>query len=153
MAAVIDATDTILGRLASVVAKRLLEGEEIVIVNAERAVITGRPKEIKMRYKRRRELGGPMKPSKGPFYPRLPDRIVRRTIRGMLPYKKPSGRAAYKRCMVYIGVPKEYEGMEFERIDAPTTLPRSRYVYVGEVSTFLGAKIPAIEYEKEEGGA
>ncbi len=140
MPVVIDATDTVLGRLASQVAKRLLNGEEIVIINAEKAIITGRPEEIKERYKRKRELGGPMKPSKGPFYPRMPDRIVRRTIRGMLPYKKPSGRAAYKRCMVYIGVPPEYKDVEPERIDAKTTLPRSRYVYVGEVSKYLGAK-------------
>jgi len=140
MATVIDAEEVVLGRLATYAAKKLLEGEDVVVVNAEKAVITGRKDEILAKYKRRRELGGPMKPSKGPFYPRRPDRIVRRTIRGMLPFKKATGRDAYKRCMVYVGVPKEFEGQKMMNIDAKTSLPKSQYLTVGEVSTFLGSK-------------
>lgn len=140
MTVVIDAENVIMGRLATFVAKKLLEGENVVVVNAEKAVITGRPDAIFDRYKMKRNLGGPMKPFKGPFHPRMPDRIVRRSIRGMLPMKKSSGRDAYQRCMTYIGVPREFAKSEKMVLDAKTNLPRSRYVYVAEVSKFLGAK-------------
>ncbi|MCK4717291.1 MAG: 50S ribosomal protein L13 [Thermoplasmata archaeon] len=140
MTIIIDAEDVILGRLATYAAKQLLNGEDVAIVNAEKAVVTGKPKSTMAHYRRRRELGGSMKPMKGPFYPKRPDRIVRRTVRGMLPFKKPSGRDAYKRCMAYVGVPKEFEGQKMIMIDAKINLPRSRYVYVGEISLHLGSK-------------
>ena len=140
MVVVVDAEEMILGRLASYVAKQLLTGESVVVVNAEKAVITGKPTSVFKRFEDRRDLVGPMRQSKGPFHPRMPDRIVRRTIRGMLPYKKSSGRDAFKRCMVYIGVPNEFKSSDKVVLDARTDLPRSNYVYVGEVAKYLGAK-------------
>ena len=94
MTTIIDATGLTLGRLSTNIAKRLLEGEEIAIINSEKAMISGKKSSIKERYKQKREVGTYRK---GPFYPRLPDQIVKRTIRGMLPYQKPHGRTAFKR--------------------------------------------------------
>ena len=88
---VINAKNLILGRLASSVAKRALLGESIELVNCEQAVITGNKKWLIARYRQRRERGTP---TQGPFFPRQPERFVKRTIRGMLPYKKELGRAA-----------------------------------------------------------
>ena len=102
--AVIDATGLILGRMASVVAKRLLLGEEITIVNAEKAVIVGNKEEILERYREKRERGHKYK---GPFFPKMPHLIVKRTIRGMLPWKTKRGREAFKRLKVHIGVPED----------------------------------------------
>ncbi|NIU39901.1 50S ribosomal protein L13, partial [Candidatus Bathyarchaeota archaeon] len=77
---VVDASGLILGRMASMVAKRLLNGENIVIVNAERSTISGK-RLSKIREARKfLEVGHP---GKGPFHQRRPDRILRRTIRGM----------------------------------------------------------------------
>lgn len=101
---VIDATDLVLGRLCTDVAKRLLNGETVRIVHAEKAIISGDRREIVARYKEKRELGTSRK---GPFRPRTPDRILKRTVRGMLPYQKPRGREAYKRLRVYMGVPDD----------------------------------------------
>ena len=104
---VIDATDARLGRMATHAAKAALEGKHVVIVNCEEAVITGRKEDILNNYIQKREWG---RPTKGPFWPRNPDRFVRRIVRGMLPYKTARGRDAYERVMCYAGVPKEFEG-------------------------------------------
>lgn len=133
--AVIDATDTPLGRLASVVAKRLLNGEEIFIVNAELSIINGNKEEIIKRYRRKREIGGTKR--KGPYFPKMPHMILKRTVRGMLPYQQYKGRKAYKRLKVFIGVPEEFEGKEKEKIESKKSV---NYITLKELSEYLGVK-------------
>jgi len=110
---VINAKNLILGRLASSVAKRALLGESIELVNCEQAVITGNKKWLIARYRQRRERGTP---TQGPFFPRQPERFVKRTIRGMLPYKKELGRAALGRVTCHVGIPPFLEGKQLETI-------------------------------------
>ena len=136
--AVIDAENLILGRLASVVAKRLLNGEEIVIVNAEKSVIIGDKYFIINKYKERRNMGSVRK---GPYYPRIPDRILRRTVRGMLPMKKSLGKDAYKRLKVYMGVPREYTGAKRERIKEAENTKLEGFITLKELSINLGADL------------
>ena len=103
---VVDASGVILGRLASYIAKRILNGEEIIVVNAEKAVISGSKKHTKDAFKTRlgrRTLGSQ---TKAPKHPRRPEMYVRRVVRGMLPWKKPQGKIAYRRLKVYVGVPQ-----------------------------------------------
>jgi large subunit ribosomal protein L13 len=137
MTAIIDANGATLGRLSTNAAKRLLNGEEIRVVNSEKAIISGKKPAIKDRYKQKRELGTYRK---GPFYPRMPDKIVKRTIRGMIPYQTPHGRSAFKRLKCYIGVPKEFEGKKFEKISVAEKQPVD-FITIDELSRFLGAKI------------
>ncbi|HIH97201.1 MAG TPA: 50S ribosomal protein L13 [Thermoplasmata archaeon] len=137
MVTIIDAKECRMGRLATSVAKRLLNEEEIAVVNAEKAVVTGKEKQIKEEYERKRDVGSSRK---GPFYPRMPHMILKRAIRGMLPYQKPSGRKAYKRLRVYIGVPKEFEGKKFEYVEEAKR-PASYATRLDELSNFMGAKI------------
>ncbi|MFQ6106671.1 MAG: 50S ribosomal protein L13 [Thermoplasmata archaeon] len=135
--AVIDATDSVLGRLASVVAKRLLNGEEIVVVNAEEAVVSGDRVSTFKEYQEMRKIGSVMA---GPHYPRMPDKILTRTIRGMLPYQKPRGRAAFKRLRVYIGVPDDFADANLERIEQAIGDLRCECMKLGDLSRKLGAK-------------
>lgn len=137
MVTIIDSEGAVLGRLCTVVAKRLLNGEEIAVVNSEKAIVTGRKVMIKEHYKHEREVGTYRK---GPFYPRMPDRIMKRTIRGMIPYQEPHGRAAVKKLKCYIGVPKEFQGKTFEKIAAAEKHP-ANYMTLQEVAKFLGAKV------------
>jgi len=137
MVAVIDATGATLGRLSANTAKRLLKGEEIAIVNSEKAIISGKKRMIKEKYMQKREVGTYRK---GPFFPRMPDMIVKRTIRGMIPYQTPHGRAAFKRLKCYIGVPKEFEGKKFEVIKEAEKQPVD-FITIEELSRSLGAKI------------
>jgi large subunit ribosomal protein L13 len=134
---VISAENLVLGRLASNVAKRLLNGEEIAIVNAEKTVITGSRENILREFRERRKL---VHPRKGPYYPKSPERILRRTVRGMIPYKKPSGKQAYKRLKVYIGVPKELSKKELNTIESAHATGAVKYMTLGEVSKLLGSK-------------
>ncbi len=133
---IIDATDLIMGRMATYVAKKALMGEKIDIVNCENAIIVGKKKEVFNRYKERRERGDALK---GPYFPTMPDRLVRRVIRGMLPYKQEKGEKAFKRVMCYIGVPDKFKDQKFETIkNAHISNSRAlAYVKVGDLCNFL----------------
>ena len=132
---VIDATDLPIGRLASLVAQRLLKGDEIFIVNAENAIITGNKEEIISRYKKKRKIGGTKR--KGPYVSRMPHMILKRTIRGMLPYQQPKGRKAYKRLRVFIGIPEDMMDKKPEKIEMKKSL---RYMTLKDLSEYLGVK-------------
>jgi len=137
MTAIIDASGATLGRLSTNAAKRLLNGEEVAIVNTEKAIISGKKPAIKNHYKQKREVGTYRK---GPFFPRTPERIVKRTIRGMIPYQTPHGRVAFKRLKCYVGIPKEFEGKKTESIKEAEKQPVD-FVTIEELSRYLGAKI------------
>jgi len=133
---VIDAKGLILGRMASIIAKRLLQGETIIIVNAEKAAISGERLSRVREAKTFLEVGHP---GRGPYHPRRPDRIVRRTIRGMLPWKKPKGQQAYKRLKVFLGIPQELKGEEAKTIpEANAERLRCPYTTVGELAKEIG---------------
>jgi large subunit ribosomal protein L13 len=136
MTTIIDANGLTLGRLGTFVAKNLLKGEDIVIVNSEKAIISGKKQTLKTIYKEKRDRGTYRK---GPFFPRMPDMIVKRTIRGMIPYQTPSGRAAFKRLKCYTGIPKQFEGKKFETIENAKKLP-VEFCTVEEISRYLGVE-------------
>lgn len=139
--AIIDATDHVLGRLSSLVAKRLLAGEEITVVNAEKALVTGRRSMILGEFQAKRARAGHVQKRKGPFYPRRADRILRRTVRGMLPYQQPKGREAFRRLKVYIGVPPGLEGQGMETLDEAKATRATRFLSLGEVAEVLGGGV------------
>lgn len=112
---VVNAEKLILGRMASTIAKRLLEGEKIVIVNAEKTAISGKKRSKVRKAKKFLEVGHTRR---GPFHYSRPDRIVRRTVRGMLPYKRNRGNQAYKRLKVFIGIP---ETLKHHRMEVLST--------------------------------
>jgi len=137
---IIDAEGQILGRMASLVAKMLLTGQRVVVVNAEKAVISGNKQSIIEEYKEYVLSKKTWKmPEKGPKKYRRPDMIVKRAIRGMLPYKQWKGRMAYKNLRVYIGVPEDYSNrpkIKFPEADA-SRLAR-RYITIGELAKEVG---------------
>jgi large subunit ribosomal protein L13 len=127
-----------LGRLSSMVAKRLLAGEQIELVNAEKIVVSGAKKMIIDREKEFLGVGGH---EKGPVHYRQPHRIVRKTIRGMLPHRKAHGREAFRRLKVHIGVPEEFEAAEKETIEKiHARILSKRYVTIGEIAENIGWK-------------
>ena len=134
---VIDATGKVCGRLASTVAKMLLGGEDVSIINAEKAVISGSPDSIKNLYKIRLERGDK---HKGPFISRLPDRMMKRTVRGMLPYKKSSGRNALRRLRVFIGAPKDLADNVMEIGAKDVSKLTSKHITLHDLSQKLGRK-------------
>ncbi|AHF99710.1 50S ribosomal protein L13 [Halostagnicola larsenii XH-48] len=137
---VVDARDCILGRVASQVAQRALDGETVAVVNAEDAVITGDRDDVIGTYRTRTQLSS----DQGPAYPRRPDMIFKRSIRGMLPHKKPRGREAFEGVRVYVGNPYENDDDREAEILEDTSLDRLsniRFVHLHEVAEQLGANV------------
>jgi len=146
---VVDARDCIMGRVASQVAETALDGQTVAVVNAEGAVITGREEQIKEKYKKRVDIGA----DNQYFYPKRPDGILKRSIRGMVPHKKQRGREAFENVRVYVGNPYDEdsaggsprsgdgEAVEAEVLDGTSLdrLSNIKFVTLGEVSDKLGA--------------
>lgn len=136
---IIDGSNLIMGRLAAYVAKKALQGEQVDVLNSEMAVITGAKSGLLDRYKNRRERGTP---SRGPFFPRMSHLILKRAIRGMLPYKNAKGREALKRIKCYQGVPPRFAGQRAETVDRAdkSKLRTKKYITLRELANLLGAK-------------
>lgn len=137
---IIDATNLIIGRLAGYAAKEALLGKEVTVINSEKAVISGRKNDVLDEYLNRLHRGTPRK---GPFVIRMPDRMMKRTIRGMLPFKKPTGKEAFKRIRCYVGVPEELKEKKAVTIESAnlSKLPNLKYVSLYTISKRLGAKL------------
>lgn len=104
---IIDADSAIAGRLASVAAKKALQGETVAVVNADKAVISGDPKNAKAKYINLRQKG--LWSQKGPKVSSMPERMLKRIIRGMIGHKSGKGQEAFKRIKCYNKVPAEFE--------------------------------------------
>jgi len=97
---IIDGHGHLMGRLAAMVAKSLLQGQKVVVVRTEGLVISGnfyRNKLKIMEYLRKRHL---TKPSRGPFHGRSPSKMFKHVIRGMLPHKTARGQGAFNNLKV-----------------------------------------------------
>jgi len=138
----IDATGHVVGRLASVLAKRLLNGEEIVVVNAEKAIVTGKRSVVFQEYRARHQRGSTASRMRGigPAYPRRPDLILRRTISRMMPYQQPRGRDALKRLRVYLAVPDAFKDKPLEIVEDAKRPPQGPFMSLGEIAKLLGSK-------------
>ncbi len=103
---IIDANEAIFGRLCSYAAKQALEGNDVIIVNCENAIISGNKKDIIKKHQILKAKGGFSQ--KGPRYSKIAYKILKRGIRGMLPdHRKGIGRIAFKRVICYDKIPEE----------------------------------------------
>jgi len=136
---VVDATNAVLGRLASYVAKEALRGRRVVVINAEKAVISGTKARVVARAKTKLKTRTLANQAKTPTHPRRPDNYVRRVIRGMLPWKKSRGKEAFHRVRVYIGSPEDYASRPQQKVpEADAAKLRVPYITVGQLSKEIG---------------
>jgi len=129
---IIDAEDSVLGRLAAYAAKKALLGSKIIIVNCEKVILTGDKEMTKKRYLTKRWRGGSAQ--KGPYYSKNPAFIVKRTIRGMLPYKKERGVSAFENVKCFNGIPSDYSSSEKETLKRQ--LP-TKYISLAELEQLI----------------
>ncbi|MDR0372915.1 MAG: 50S ribosomal protein L13 [Nitrososphaerota archaeon] len=133
---IVNAEGQIVGRMCSKIAKLLLSGEEVIILNAEKAVFSGKKKSKVAEAHLFLEVGAP---ARGPFHYRRPDRYLRKTVRGMLPFKQPKGQVAYKRVKVFMGVPAEYRDQKMISFtDAQSSDLKGPHFTLGELATEIG---------------
>lgn len=140
MVTVIDGKNAVLGRLASAVAEKIMEGEEVVVLNSESIIITGQKEVVFADYKAKFDRGE-CKTRKGPFYPRRADLLFKRCVRGMIPWKTSSGRDAYRRLHVFVGVPKQFADSEVTVEEQAMKKITGKYTTLGAVAKFLGSKV------------
>ncbi|PIA36019.1 hypothetical protein AQUCO_03400131v1 [Aquilegia coerulea] len=139
---VVDARHHMLGRLASIVAKELLNGQKVVIVRCEEICLSGGLVRQKMKYLRFLRKRMNTKPSHGPIHFRAPAKILWRTIRGMIPHKTKRGAAALARLKAYEGIPPPYD--KIKRMVIPDALkvlrlqPGHKYCLLGRLSSEVG---------------
>lgn len=135
---IINAKDAVLGRLSTIVAKQLLLGCKIDVVNCEEAVVSGKKQSILENYIRRIDRKAP---GKGPYLYRRPDFFVKRTIRGMLPFKRARGRNAYKNVKCHIGMPDNLKNEKAIVLEANTSkLHSTDYLKVRDICKAIGWK-------------
>ena len=136
---IIDAKNLLVGRMATRVAKAALLGEEVHIVNCDHAVLSGDRWFTMHKFKNRADRGNP---AVGPWIPKQSHRLVKRIIRGMLPYKNANGKAAYARIRCYVGVPDAMKDQKFETYaDAQLSkLQILKYVSIKDIIAHLGGK-------------
>ena len=140
-----DAENMVIGRLGAKAAKVAILGDTVVVVNSEKAIITGKRRTMIEAFKEKFNIRTSYKPSRGPFHERRPDKMVRKMFRGMLPWPTPRGKAAYKRIKVYIGVPEQFA--ESEKIVLEGAKYRSlkrKFITVADLSHELGWRNPEV---------
>jgi len=139
---VIDATNQIMGRLASYAAKSALSGNTVIVLNAEKAVISGRKSNIVEEAKRRLKTRTLASQTTAPVHQRRPDLYLRRVVRGMLPWKKAKGKAAFHRVLVFMGVPEQYSKTKPAKIpDADASRLTTPYLTLAALAEEIGGYI------------
>jgi len=137
---VVDASNHVAGRLSSLVAKMLLKGNRISLVNCERIMISGTRSNTIHEYRQFLKINSIINPKHGPVHYRRPDTVITKMIRGMLPFeKKPSGKTSHKRLRAYVGSPKElkpFKKVQFEK--AMIRRSASSYTTMGELCRVIG---------------
>jgi len=136
MTKVIDASNRVIGRLATEIAQEALDGEEVKVVNSEETVISGDKEQVLDEYKQKVDRGVR---DRGPHYPKRPDKMLKRVVRNMLPYKDERGKEAFSSIKTYLEVPHDLKD-EVEEVDTKSgeELKNKNYVKLGEVSKHVG---------------
>jgi large subunit ribosomal protein L13 len=125
---VVDASDKVLGRLATEIARRLRgkhkaeytphvdTGDYIIVINAEKVTVTGRKSTDKMYYRHTGHPGGIKSDSFEKLQARNPARIIELAVKGMLP-KNPLGREMYRKLKVYVGKDHPHDAQQPKQLD------------------------------------
>ena len=137
----VDATGQIAGRMCSNVAKLLLLGDSVVIINAEKTLFSGQRGSVMQGWFDYLKIASVVHPKHGPFHARTPEGILTRMIRGMIPRSKPKGISAIRRLRVYSGYPKQYAKATFSGFESSSaTKPTAYYIPLSEIASRIGWK-------------
>ena len=151
---VIDAKGHLLGRLASIVARQLLEGNKIVVVRCEAIAIAGSLLRNKVKYAQFKRKRMNTNPGKGPYHFRSPARIFWRTLRGMMPHMTVRGATAMSRLGVYEGIPEPYDKVKRKVVPQALKVIRMkshrRFCLLGALSKEVGWKHSELVAKLEE---
>ncbi len=125
---VVDATDKVLGRLSSEIARRLRgkhkpeytphvdTGDYIIVVNAAKIRVTGNKKPDKFYYRHTGHIGGIKSISLEKLLQKAPEQVIEKAVKGMLP-KNPLGRAMFSKLKVFAGPEHKHIAQQPQPLD------------------------------------
>ncbi len=135
---VIDASDLIVGRLATFIAMRLRgkhmptytphidHGDNVVVINAEKVVFTGKKRTDKIYYWHTGHPGGIKQRTADKILDgRFPERVLRKAVQRMLPKESPLARAQLANLRVYAGSEHPHSAQSPETIDFKSMSPKN----------------------------
>jgi len=136
---IINGKDAILGRLGTYVAKQVLLGNKVDVINCGECVVSGKKRTTLGEYMKRLKRRAP---TKGPYFYRRPDMFVKRTIRGMLPFKRTRGRDAFKNIKCHTGIPENLRNEKVLIIESASVekLHSADYLKVKDICKSAGGK-------------
>jgi len=137
---IVDVKGIVAGRAATRIAKALIKGETVIVLNAQDAVMVGNTPSIMEKFKRRTDASVLSNPHYGPKYARIPDRMFRRTVRNMLPTKKSAKERMIKRLKVFNAVPKEYASEKAITFEESRFNERHNAMTYKEIALQLGGR-------------
>jgi len=139
---VVDGKGHLYGRMASVIAKQLLNGQKVVVVRCEAIVISGSMMRNKTKYAQFRRLHMNTNPGRGPFHFRSPARMLWRSVRGMIPHKTVRGQNALANLACFEGIPAPYDTMKRvavpEAVKAINLGPDRSFTVIGDLCKEVG---------------
>jgi len=145
---IVDGRGHLLGRLASILAKELLNGQKVVVVRSEEINISGSLFRNKLKYASFVRKRTNTNPTRGPWHYRAPSRILWRVIRGMVPHKTERAKAALARLKVFEGIPHPFDRLKRQVVPgALRTLrlrPGRKYCRLGDLASQVGWKHDAL---------
>merc|ERR1712134_164877 len=151
---IVDCKGHLLGRLSSVLAKELLNGQKVVCVRTEDINMSGSLYRNSLKYAAFKRKRLATKHSKGHKHWRCPSKILWRTIRGMVPHKTTRGALAMDRLKTFEGIPSPYD--EKKRVVIPNALKclrlknHRKYACLGDLSKMYGWKSTDVVKTLEE---
>ena len=141
---IVDGRGHIMGRMASYVAKELLNGQKITVVRCELLNISGSLFRNQLKFKDFKRKRTNTNPKRGPFHHLPPSIIFLRTVRGMLPRKTARGQAALDRLKVFDGIPHPYDTKKrfcvSNAVTAVRLKPHRKFTVLGDLSKSVGWK-------------
>ncbi|MEM2637702.1 MAG: 50S ribosomal protein L13 [Candidatus Korarchaeota archaeon] len=133
---VIDATNKCVGRLAAYIAKQLLAGVKVYVINVEKSMFLGGERTVE-KFREKMKIRSYIHPNNTPRHPTTPIEIFRRVVRGMLPIRKPKGIAAYRRLRIFVGSPPHLAPYAEHPLPELDPLSLRKYITVGDLSKIL----------------
>ena len=140
---VIDGKGHLMGRLASVVAKELLNGQRVVVVRAEQLVLSGLLYNRRVDYLEWKGKNSNTNPRRGgPYHYKAPAKLMWKCIKGMIPRKTERGKAALEKLKIFEGCPFPYSNMKKTYVPKALKVLRLKFgrksCTLGELSTSVG---------------
>lgn len=151
---IVDGRGHLMGRLASIVAKQLLEGQSVTVVRCDEINLSGHLANNRIKFMKYLRKRMNTNPRKGPYHHRAPSMIFYKAVRGMVPRKSPHGQAALSRLSVFDGVPHPYDTKKKMVVPAALRVlklnPQSQFCVLGDLSATIGWKHKEIIKKLEE---